>query len=142
MAAFYEARGFPVNATALLAKYCFVTVIVRNRSNQVVWLEPAQWRLEREDGQVAFPLTPGEWSELWDTVGLPAAQRAAFQWTQLPKSRDLQPQEPVGGNISFRRFSGKFTLKMAFVTGQQRDGKPVRAVFSGLDCNSGSRSQN
>jgi hypothetical protein len=134
MAAFYEARGFPVKATALLAKYCFVTVIVRNRSNRLVWLEPAHWIIRSENGHISHPLTPAEWNKQWDRVGLPAAQRATFQWTQLPGSRDLQPHEPVGGNMSFRRFPGKFTLEMKFATGQERNGKPIRAEFSGLSC--------
>lgn len=142
MAAFYEARGFPVKATALLAKYCFVTVIVRNRSNRVVWLEPAHWVVQAENGPVAAPLTPEEWSKQWDVAGLPPAQRSTFQWTQLPRSRDLQPHEPVGGNIAFRRFSGKFSLKMEFATGPEREGKPIRAEFTGLDCGTGSELRN
>lgn len=134
MAAFYEARGFPQKATELLAKYCFVTVIARNRSNRVVWLEPARWIIRADNGRISRPLTPGEWTKLWDSVGLPAAQRAAFQWTQLPGSRDLQPHEPVGGNLSFRRFPGKFTLQMEFATGRGRDGRPIQAEFPGLSC--------
>jgi len=137
ISAFYEARGFPPGATALLSKYCFVTVIIRNRSERVVWLEPARWTVETEAGQVASPLTPGEWGKQWDTVELPAAQRATFQWTQLPSSRDLQPHEPVGGNLSLRRFPGKFTLKMIFATGKVRDGKPIRAEIPGLSCDVG-----
>ncbi|MGW8247036.1 MAG: hypothetical protein ACWGOV_02905 [Acidiferrobacterales bacterium] len=134
MAAFYEARGFPVKATALLAKYCFVTVILRNRSNQVVWLEPARWSIQANDGRVVTPRSLEEWNKEWEAVGLPAAQRAAFQWTQLPKSRDLQPHEPVGGNIAFRRFTGEFSLKMDFATGPERGGTPIRAEFTGLNC--------
>jgi len=111
-----------------------VTVVIRNHSDRVVWLEPARWTVETEAGQVASPLTPGEWGAEWDQVGLPAAQRATFQWTQLPRSRDLQPHEPVGGNLAFRRFPGKFTLKMTFATGKARDGKPIRAEIPGLSC--------
>ena len=134
MAAFYEARGFPANATALLAKYCFVTVIVRNRSDRVVWLEPARWSIQASDGRVAAPRTLEDWTREWEAVGLPGAQRAAFQWTQLPKTRDLQPHEPVGGNIAFRRFTGEFSLKMVFATGPERGGAPIRAEFTGLNC--------
>ena len=134
MSAFYEARGFPPEATSLLSKFCFVTVIIRNRSDQVVWLEPSRWTIETHDNQIFSPLTPEDWSEQWDTVGLAAAQRATFQWTQLPKSRDLQPHEPVGGNLTLRRFRGKFKLKMVFATGEKREGKPVRAEIPGLTC--------
>ena len=134
MAAFYEARGFPPEATSLLSKFCFVTVIIRNRSDQVVWLEPSRWTIETHDNQIFSPLTPEDWSQQWDTVGLAAAQRATFQWTQLPKIRDLQPHEPVGGNLTLRRFPGKFKLKMVFATGEKREGKPVRAEIPGLTC--------
>ena len=142
MSAFYEARGFPPKATALLSKYCFITVIIRNRSNQVVWLEPARWTIETEDNRIFSPLTPEDWGQQWDTVGLAAAQRATFQWTQLPKIRDLQPHEPVGGNLTLRRFPGKFKLKMVFATGEKREGKPVRAEIPGLTCDVPPRSSN
>lgn len=137
MSAFYEARGFPPGATALLSKYCFITVIVRNHSDRVVWLEPARWTAKTGDGRVDSPLTPEEWSRQWDRAGLAAAQRATFQWTQLPKSRDLQPNEPVGGNLTLRRFPGKFTLNMVFATGEAREGEPIRAEIPGLSCDVG-----
>lgn len=142
MTAFYEARGFPARATAILGKYCFVTVIVRNRSDRVVWLEPGRWTIKAEDGHVTAPMTPAAWSKEWNDVVLPAAQRATFQWTQLPKSRDLQPHEPVGGNLAFHGFTGKFALKMQFATGAMRDGRPIRAEFRGLSCGKDPEPQN
>lgn len=142
MSAFYEARGFPPKATALLSGFCFVTVIIRNRSDKVVWLEPARWKIQTDQGRIVSPLAPEDWGRQWDKVGLPAAQRATFQWTQLPKSRDLQPHEPVGGNLTLRRFPGKFKLKMVFATGEERDGKPIRAEIPGLSCDAGPGSVN
>jgi len=134
IAAFYEARGFPGNALAVLENYCFVTVVVRNRSNRVVWLEPARWSIQAGEGREISLRTLEEWSREWKSIGLPAAQQSAFQWTQLPQARDLQPNEPVGGNIAFPRFSGDFSLKMEFATGPGRDGSPIQAVFTGMDC--------
>ncbi len=37
---------------------------------------------------------------------LPQANRSTFGWTQLPAVRDLQPDEPVGGNLVFPGTTG------------------------------------
>jgi len=134
MAAFYEARGFPVKALEILRSYCFVTIIVRNQSNRVVWLEPLSWEISMANGNKARPMSRDDWERVWDSIALPAAQRSTFKWTQLPKSRDLRPHEPVGGNLAFRRFEGKFSLKMKFETGPERKGTPIRAEIGGLSC--------
>lgn len=137
MAAFYEARGFPAGALKQLNKYCFITVIVRNRSNRVVWLEPSRWRARSGSGTLMHPMSPSDWRKQWDAVSLPAAQRSTFQWTQLPESRDLRPHEPVGGNLAFPGIKGKFRLELRLDTGADRHGPPIRTYFDGLNCSPG-----
>lgn len=137
ISAFYEARGFPAQATTLLARHCFITVIVRNRSDRVVWLEPGRWAIRGGEGNTVTPLSPGYWERQWDKIGLSAAKRSTFRWSQLPQSRDLQPHEPVGGNLSIPRIPGDFTLDTAFATGSGGSGPVIRARFPGLRCGPG-----
>lgn len=143
IAGFYEARGFPDSALELLARHCFMTVTIQNLSKQVVWLEPGRWRVEQ--GAESRVLLGAEyWRQQWRKNGLSPAKQATFRWTQLPKKRDLQPNEPVGGNITLLRMSGRkpgkssqFSINAVFATGQDRLGGDIHARFQGLSCDDG-----
>jgi len=137
MAAFYEARGFPVGAIEKIRQACFVTVAVVNKGHEVLWLEPARWevsssgaRIERYDAQ--------RWKSAFDEVKLPDANRATFRWTQLPEQRDLRHDEPVGGNLTLPPVAVPFDIVMNFDTGENRSGKIV-VRLPGLTCRSGAK---
>ena len=100
MAAFYEARGFPQAALEHVSDACFVTVHIRNRSKRVIWLDLSAWRFS-SDGQPLARLDRDHWQAQWDEIRLRQASRSTFGWTLLPEIRDLQPDEPVGGNLVF-----------------------------------------
>jgi len=136
IAAFYEARGFPAPAVKLISGHCFLGVTVKNNTDQVVWLEPGRWRIYGQDlpGTGIPPLDRDYWQKRWQEIGLSPAKQATFRWTQLPESRDLRPQEPVGGNISIPATSGQFALELLFATGQDRSGPEIRRRFEGLRC--------
>ena len=133
MAAFYEARGFPPAAIEKIKATCFVTVHVENRSRSVIWLEPDKWRFS-SNGEPLQRLDSNYWTQQWDAIGLPQANRATFGWTQLPKVRDLQPNEPVGGNIVFPGTIETFNLEAAFQTGQDRRGEVIEVRFENVTC--------
>lgn len=136
IAAFYEARGFPPPAVRLVSGHCFIGVTVKNRTGNVVWLEPGRWRfvMTEKDGNDFRPLDSEYWQRRWQEIGLSPAKQATFRWTQLPKSRDLQPQEPVGGNIAIPATTGSFALELRFATGPDRSGPEIRRRFDGLRC--------
>ena len=131
VAAFYEARGFPPEALAVVRDACFIGVIAVNRTREVIWIEPGRW--EFRDARGALPrLTPEDWNRRWDRVALEPAKRATFRWTQLPDARDLQPDEPVGGNVTLPAPRGPVTVTMKFrseTTGQDRT-----TEFGGILC--------
>lgn len=134
VSAFYEARHFPPDAVAALARVCLLTVTIHNRSQTVIWLEPARWRLQAPDGGEVRRLDRAHWNALWERIGLPAAQRATFGWTQLPETRDLRPGEPVGGNVVVEPPAGPFSLEARFATGADRQGPQIVARFDNLRC--------
>jgi hypothetical protein len=136
MAAFYEARGFPPAAIERIKSTCFVTVHIENRSRRVMWMEPHTWKFS-SNGQPLQRLDSDYWETQWNEVNLPQANRSTFGWTQLPTVRDLQPDEPVGGNIVFPGTTGSFDLHAYFPTGQDRRGKPVEVRFENVSCPSG-----
>lgn len=133
VAAFYEARGFPEAAVDRIRAACFITVGLRNKTNKVVWLELARWQVSSATGAVKR-VTREDWARVWREVGVEAAQQATFGWTLLPERRDLQPDEPVGGNLTVIRTGEPFTLEAVFKTGPNRRGGEIQLRYENLRC--------
>lgn len=133
MAAFYEARGFPQKAIQRLRASCFVMAHVENRGQQVLWLELKNWRFITTTGTIRR-LDVNYWNSVWDEIDLPQARRSTFGWTQLPEVRDLQPGEPVGGNMILPATEETFTLEADFHTGNHKRAGMVSVRFENLKC--------
>jgi hypothetical protein len=133
MAAFYEARGFPGNAIERLRRTCFVMAHVENRGDKVIWLELKNWHFLTTQGEVRR-LDLSYWNHVWDEIDLPQANRSTFGWTQLPGERDLQPGEPVGGNVILPATDEPFTLQADFLTGKDRRAGMISVRFENLRC--------
>jgi len=134
MTAFYSARGFPETAVKALAQTCFVTAGMRNERKETVWLELANWRFVDAAGNEVRRLKRGDWDALWDQLKLPPASRATFGWTQMPESRDVQPDEPVGGNVTVVPPDGSFTLEARFRVGHEPGGQVLQVRIPGIVC--------
>ncbi len=132
--AFYSARGFAESAVAELAAACMVTVGIRNQRDQVVWLEPASWRLLAADGRTLRRLDRAYWKARWEQLGIPTANRSTFGWTQLPEQRDLRFDEPVGGNLMLARPGQPFDIEARFLLGAARDEGEIVVRIADLQC--------
>jgi hypothetical protein len=141
MAAFYIGRGFPAAMLVPIAHACFLSVGMRHTRDDVLWLEPSRWRLLDAKGNSVQRLDRDYWNKVWETLQAPPASRATFGWTQLPESRDLQPGEPLGGNITLVPPAGAFSLEMRFATGRDKKGPEVVARIEGLTCEAQSEDQ-
>ena len=133
MAAFYEARGFPHGAIERLHRTCFVTAHIENRGDDVIWLELKNWHFLSGQGEIRR-LDRNYWNSVWDEIALPPASRSTFGWTQLPVERDLQPGEPVGGNVILPATDAPFTLQADFLTGKDRRAGMIGVRFENLRC--------
>ena len=133
MAAFYEARGFPQNAIGRITGACFVTAHIKNRSDHVIWLEVEHWTLSHE-GREIRRLGTDYWQQQWNETGLPQANRSTFGWTSLPEVRDLQPDEPVGGNIMLPGSTTNFDLEARFYTGKDKRRGMLEVRFENVSC--------
>ena len=134
MAAFYEARGFPSGAIQELEKACFMTVGIANKRKDIVWLEPATWTMKDASGAPVPLFTLERWARLWQRHQVSAAAQTAFRWTQLPGERDLRPEEPVGGNISFAPTTAPYRLTARFRLGPNKAGGSLTLTIAGLRC--------
>lgn len=131
---FYRARRLPESAIRALRRACLVTVGIHNRSHRVLWLEPARWRLQTVAGDPVRRLPRSYWQALWARLDVAAGARASFGWTLLPESRDLQPDEPVGGNLTLEPPGGPFIIEARFATGTDRRGPPLVLRSPPLTC--------
>ena len=136
MTAFYEARGFPRDAIDRIRKTCFVTVHVRNKSRSVIWLEQKNWRTSSNNKPLPR-LGRDHWDGQWSDIDLPLASRSTFGWTQLPLVRDLQPDEPVGGNVVFPGTTESFDLEARFYVGKDKRGGMLVTRFENIQCPKG-----
>ncbi len=133
MTAFYEARGFPKEALALIDDACFITVHIENKSQRVIWLETANWQLSSNKRKIQLR-DKADWDARWDEIELPLANRSTFGWTQLPVQRDLQPDEPVGGNIVLDSDIETFDLEAHFSTGANKRDGMLDIRFQNINC--------
>lgn len=134
--AFYAARGFPKAMLDAIGRTCFVGVGIVNERRDTLWLEPAAWRFIGADGREIARIGRPEWDRRWAKMNAPLAARATFDWTQLPESRDLQPGEPVAGNVALAAPHGEFSLSARFRTG---GGEAIEIAVPGLRCEGGRR---
>ena len=129
--AFYSARGFPPTALGALRDVCFFTVGIRNASEDIVWLELERFIVTDEAGKKIARISRPQWKKRLQALKVPLSSQSTFGWTQLPESRDLQPDEPVGGNFAVARRSQPFNLTAEF----RRPGKaPLTFLFPNLSC--------
>lgn len=129
--AFYAARGLSKLMLDAIGQTCFVGVGIHNNRNDTLWLDLDNWRFIDKTGREVKRITRPEWDTRWDRIKAPYAGRAAFDWTQLPENRDLQPSEPVGGNVAVIAPNSEFGLVARFRTG---DGNVLEFTVPGLSC--------
>lgn len=116
MAAFFEARGFPVVMIDELSRYCFFTVVLKNKSRDVVWLDMSQWRFVAGEQELER-IPRSRWPEQWAAMQIPLSAQSTFRWTLLPERLDFQADESEGGNVIVARTDRPFSLIARFALG-------------------------
>lgn len=133
MSAFYEGRGFPKAAIEEIKKACFITVVIKNKSDEVVWLELKNWQIESAEQEIKR-LPRSFWKNTWHSIDLPQASRSTFGWTLMPEQRDLRKDESVGGNITLTPGNKPFTLRAKFYTHADKKGEVIDARIDNIQC--------
>ena len=133
MAAFYEARGFGQAMIDILSAQCYVTVLIENKSADIIWLDLAQWHFANADGDVARP-DRDYWKQRWQSLDIPLAHQSTFRWTLLPERLDFRPGEQEGGNIILPRLGKPLKITARFDTGSSRTGPPIEVMFNEIHC--------
>ena len=133
MAAFYEARGFGQTMIDILRAQCYITVLIENRSRDILWLDLAQWRFANADGEIPRP-DRNYWKARWQAMDIPLAHQSTFRWTLLPEQLDFRPGEREGGNIVLPRLGKPMRIHARFARGKDREGAPIDVAFDAVIC--------
>lgn len=134
MAAFYEGRGFPDAMIDLTRRYCFITVVLQNKTDDILWHELERWRFVTADGTTIDRRTRDWWQAQWERMQAPLPSRSTFRWTLLPERLDFRPEEREGGNITLVRTGEPLRLIARFATGKERNGEEIVLRLDGLRC--------
>lgn len=131
--AFYEGRGFQKNMIDILKQQCFVSVFIKNKSNDIVWLDLSQWRFSNADGKINR-LDRHYWKSRWQDMNIPLAHQSTFRWTLLPEELDFYPKEKEGGNIILPRHDKPFNFSARFFVGRDKKATPIDLNFNDITC--------
>lgn len=133
IAAFYIGRKFPPEMVEVLRQQCFITFVIRNRSDHVIWLDQSRWKFRTSD-QPLQSRDRSYWKSQWQEMQVPLAAQSTFRWTLLPDQLDFRPNEAEGGNVVLPRTDQPISLVATF-THRERDAKDVIEVrFDDLRC--------
>lgn len=130
---FYEGREFKKSAVNKLMKSCYVTVIIKNNSNDFLWVDIKKWRFRQKNKIINYQ-DRAYWNQQWDEIDLKQAHRSTFGWTLMPTERNLYPQEGVGGRIAIPMQTQAFTVILNFPTGENKQGKIKSVTINNMIC--------
>lgn len=133
IAAFYEGRGFPGRMVELLRDMCFITTIVSNKSEQVIWHDLDAWRFSTSEGAVPRVTRP-DWKARWADMDAPMPNQSTFRWTLMPDRLDFRPGESEGGNIVLPHTDSAIRIEARFYTNADRSGEPIILHFEDVYC--------
>ena len=109
---------------------------MQGKGDEVLWLELENWQFSSGNRPLAR-LDQAYWQSQWDAIELPQSKRSTFGWTQLPPVRDLQPAEPVGGNVVLPGTVSSVNIEAVFHSGADRQGETIRLGFGQVPCSKG-----
>jgi hypothetical protein len=123
--AVYEAKGLPKQIIESVSSYCTFGTIIRNRADEPLSYNVADWRYVTADGKQHVAKTKSEWVSEWREMGI------AFRWTLLPEAQTFQVGDWGQGFTTIDLPHGTdFDLHYSWT---QHD-KTYTAIIKGLRC--------
>lgn len=131
--AFYEGRGFSKAMINILKQQCFLTVIIKNKSRNILWHDLSNWNFTSSNKNI-LRYNRAYWKNKWQKMHIPLAHQSTFRWTLLPESLDFRSNEAEGGNIILPYTNTPVTLRAVFKAKADNSGKPVNIKINNIRC--------
>ncbi len=131
--AFYEGRGFSKKMINILKQQCFLTVIIKNKSKNIIWHNLSNWRFESNNTDI-MRYDRSYWKNKWQKMQIPQAHQSTFRWTLLPETLDFRSNEAEGGNIILAYTRTPISLTAVFKTKVDSAEKPVNVKINNIRC--------
>ena len=133
ISAFYQGREFSKQAIDEILNTCYITVIVKNKTQTTLWLELDNWGFSL-NGKPIKRIKRDYWQKRWDKINLKQSHRSTFGWTLMPEARDLRADEGVGGSIVIPSQTEPFVLTANFHTRPDKSGPIKTVTINGAKC--------
>ena len=133
MAAFYEARGFPLTMIKKINKVCFFTIGIKNKTRTILWHDLGKWKFT-SNGKSVERFDRTYWKTLWQSMNIPMASHSTFRWTLMPEQLDFRPQESEGGNITLPRGPLNYNIEAVFQIGADKTVPLIKVKLTGVRC--------
>ena len=138
VAAFYEARGFPKQAIALIKSRCFITVGIRNKSKEILLHDLGTWSYKTKTASLPR-IRRQDWFRQWDTMGIERPLQSTFRWTLLPESLDFRPEEGEGGNLTLVGTDEEFSISGSFTISSKTNSPVFNFTINNVHCAGGQK---
>ena len=129
---FFQARGFSVEDSDLIAQNCVFQTVFRNRSTAqgpvMIEYDLLEWTVHT-DGAEGRPKTREHWKKVWAGRGAPPAAQLAFEWGLLPTRQSYGPGDYNWGLSLYGLPHGaRFDLDVVWRQNGERRGARLKNV--------------
>lgn len=129
--AFYQARGFTVEAAEHYARECVFMTVVRNIGDAPIEHRLADWRYVVPQQPPRAVRSKAEWARVWERLDVPTPARIAFTWAQFPSAQTFAPGDWNQGMTTYTvPRGGRFDLNFVWRSG----GRALSGTVEEVQC--------
>ncbi|TXH76747.1 hypothetical protein [Thiobacillus sp.] len=99
---FFLARGFDRKNADFYAASCVLALRVRNKSQETISYDLANWRYMTTDGVKRKLKLKDKWLHEWEQRGVSKSAQIAFEWSQHPLAQTLEPKDWNQGMTTYQ----------------------------------------
>lgn len=126
---FFLARGFDRKNADFYAESCVLALRVRNKSQETISYDLANWRYTTADGVKRKLKLKDKWLHEWQQRGVSKSAQIAFEWSQHPLAQTLEPKDWNQGMTTYQIAHGSvFDLTVKWNIGDKQHVDTIKGV--------------
>lgn len=126
---FFLARGFDRKNADFYAESCVLALRVRNKSQETISYDLANWRYMTADGVKRKLKLKDKWLHEWQQRGVSKSAQIAFEWSQHPLAQTLEPKDWNQGMTTYQIAHGSaFDLAVKWNIGDKQHVDTIKGV--------------